>query len=79
MRCMVMVHEMKSVDTGFFITSHNFLKPKVVSSPTGIVSFTKGKRRIPYFRPKSKQDELVRARSPPRGAVFARSYEFLRF
>ena len=57
----------------------SILKPKVVSSPTGIVSFTKGKRRIPYFRPKSKQDELVRARSPPKGTIFAGSYEFLRF
>ena len=57
----------------------SFLKPKVVSSPTGIVSFTKGKRGIPYFHPKSKQYELVRARSPPKGPIFARSYEFLRF
>ena len=57
----------------------SILKPKVRSSPTGIVSFTKGKRRIPHFHPKSKQDELVRASSPPKGPSFARSYEFLGF
>ena len=57
----------------------SILKPKVRSPATGIVSFTKGKRRIPYFRLKSKQDGLVRARSPPKEPTFAQSYEFLRF
>ena len=57
----------------------SILRPKVRSSAAGIVSFTKGTRRIPYFRPKSKHDGLVKTRSLPRRATFARSYEFLWF
>ena len=70
-------HEVSGCQIFHHIAS--FLKPKVRSPATGIVSFTKGKRRILYFHPKSKQVELVRARSPTKGATFARSYEFLRF